>query len=58
MSYAVYPDDGGFTAECRETGVASCGDTMEEATANLREVIELYCDTIRDLALQPWEGDE
>jgi predicted RNase H-like HicB family nuclease len=30
-------------------GCHSCGDTLEEARTNIREAIELYIETLRDL---------
>ena len=35
----------GFVALCPELDVASQGDTVEEATANLREAVELFLET-------------
>lgn len=37
-------NDGGFTGICLELNVASEGDTLEEAKANLTEAVELYLD--------------
>ncbi|HXM43561.1 MAG TPA: hypothetical protein VN924_20155 [Bryobacteraceae bacterium] len=34
-----------------ELGVASCGDSVEEAMANLREAVELYLENARELGL-------
>jgi len=38
-------------SKCPELGVASCGDTVEEAMANLREAVELYLENARKLGL-------
>lgn len=35
-------EDGGFVALCPEVDVASQGDTVEEAKANLKEAVELF----------------
>lgn len=35
-------EEGGFVAYNPETGTASQGETIEEATSNLREAVELY----------------
>jgi len=32
-------------------GVASCGDTPEEALSNLKEAVELYLDNAKELGL-------
>jgi predicted RNase H-like HicB family nuclease len=37
-------------SKCPELGV-SCGDSVEEAMANLREAVELYLENARELAL-------
>ena len=40
---AIIEKDGGiFAALCPELDVASQGSTVEEATANLREAVELF----------------
>ncbi|HEX3108409.1 MAG TPA: type II toxin-antitoxin system HicB family antitoxin [Thermoanaerobaculia bacterium] len=38
----IYREDGGFVSICPELDVASQGDTVEEASANLREAVELF----------------
>jgi len=42
LTAAITPEDGGFVAQCLEVDVASQGDTVEQALANLREALELY----------------
>ena len=38
-------------SKCPELGVASCGDSVEEAMANLREAVELYLENAQELGL-------
>ena len=38
-------EDQGFVALCPELDIASQGDTIEEARANLREALELFLET-------------
>ena len=38
----VYREDDVYVAERPEVGTASQGETIEEASANLKEAIELY----------------
>jgi predicted RNase H-like HicB family nuclease len=38
-------------SKCPELGVASCGDTFEEATDNLKEAVELYIENAKELNL-------
>ena len=43
--------DGGYSALCPELDVASQGETIEEAEANLKEAIELYLESAKDLGI-------
>ena len=38
----IYREDGGYVALCPELDVASQGDSVEDASANLREAVELF----------------
>ncbi len=38
----IYQEDDGYVSLCPELDVASQGDTLEEARANLREAVELF----------------
>lgn len=42
LTAAVAKDDGWYVARCLEVEVASQGETVYEALANLREALELY----------------
>ena len=50
---AVYKPEpeGGYSALCPELGVASQGETIEEAEANLREAVELYLESAKELGI-------
>jgi predicted RNase H-like HicB family nuclease len=41
----IYRDDGCYVALCPELDVASQGDSVEEASANLREALELFIES-------------
>jgi predicted RNase H-like HicB family nuclease len=41
----IYREDGGYVALCPELDVASQGDSVEEASANLREAVELFLES-------------
>jgi predicted RNase H-like HicB family nuclease len=41
----IYREDTGFVALCPELDVASQGDSVEDASANLREAVELFLET-------------
>ena len=47
----VWKEAEGFVSKCPELGVASCGDTFEEAVSNLKEAVELYLDNAKELGL-------
>ena len=38
-------EGGGYVALCAELDIASQGDTIEEARANLKEAVELFFET-------------
>lgn len=38
----IYREDDAFVALCPELDIASQGDSVEEASANLREAVELF----------------
>jgi len=41
----IYRETDGFVAICPELDVASQGDSVEEASANLREAVELFIES-------------
>jgi predicted RNase H-like HicB family nuclease len=47
----VWKESDGYVSKCPELGVASCGDTFEEAVFNLKEAVDLYLENARDLGL-------
>ncbi len=51
LTAIITEEDGGFVALNPDTDVASQGDTLDEALANLREALELYFEeTAADVA--------
>jgi len=42
---AIYREGDGYVALCPELDVASQGDTLEKAHANLKEAVELFLET-------------
>ena len=50
---AVYKPEpeGGYSAFCPELGVASQGETIEEAGTNLKEAVELYLESAKELGI-------
>jgi predicted RNase H-like HicB family nuclease len=48
LTAVIQREDGGFVALCPEIDVASQGDTIEEARANLIEAVELFFETASD----------
>ncbi|HSY48277.1 MAG TPA: type II toxin-antitoxin system HicB family antitoxin [Thermoanaerobaculia bacterium] len=41
----IYREDDGYVALCPELDVASQGDSVEEASANLREAVKLFIES-------------
>ena len=41
----IYRENDGFVAICPELDVASQGDSVEDASSNLREAVELFMET-------------
>lgn len=47
----VWKEEKSYVSKCPELGVASCGDTFEEAVNNLKEAVELYIENAKELNL-------
>lgn len=45
LTARIWPEGNVFVSQCLEFDIASCGETPEEALANLREAIELYLES-------------
>lgn len=48
MAYVIYREDEFVVAQCLNVDVSSFGSTREEAIANLKEAVELYCESEPD----------
>lgn len=48
LTYVIKAEDRQYSAVCQELDTASCGDTVEEALANLEEAIEVDLATLAD----------
>ena len=46
LSAIITEEDGGFVSLNPDTGVASQGDTIDSALANLKEALELYFEEV------------
>ena len=42
LKYIVFKEDKYYVSQCLNVDVASFGESMEEAIANLKEAVELY----------------
>ena len=51
MTAVIWKDVNAYASKCPETGVASCGDTPEEALRNLKEAVELYLEDAKRLGM-------
>jgi predicted RNase H-like HicB family nuclease len=45
LSAVLTEEDGGYVSLCTELDIASQGDTIEEAIANLKEAVEGFFET-------------
>jgi predicted RNase H-like HicB family nuclease len=51
LAATIWDEDGMYVSKSPETGVASCGDTPEEALCNLLEAVELYLENAKELGM-------
>ena len=51
ITATIWGDESIYVSKCPELGVASCGDTPEEALNNLKEAVELYLDNAVELGI-------
>ena len=47
----IWKEAEGYVSKCPELGVASCGDSFDEALGNLREAVELYLENAQELGM-------
>mgnify|MGYP001026170696 CR=1 FL=1 len=47
----VWKESEGYVSKCPELGVASCGDTFDDAVQSLREAVELYLQNANELGI-------
>ena len=51
LTAIIWKEDVGYVSKCSELGVASAGDTVEEALINLKEAIKLYIENAKELGI-------
>lgn len=51
LTAVVWKEEGGYVSKCPELGVASCGDSVQEARFNLIEAIELFLENAKAIGL-------
>lgn len=51
LTAVIWKEKEGYVSKCPETGVASCGDSPEEALRNLKEAVELYLENAKQLGM-------
>jgi len=51
LTIVVWKEEDGYVSKCPELSVASCGETIAEATANLKEAVELYIENAQALGI-------
>lgn len=53
MTAVIWREANVYVSKCPETGLASCGDTPDEALINLKEAVELYLENAKRLGILP-----
>lgn len=51
LTAVIWKEEGGYVSKAPELGVASAGDTPQEALANLKEAVSLYLENAAELDL-------
>ncbi|MCK4860230.1 MAG: type II toxin-antitoxin system HicB family antitoxin [Candidatus Omnitrophica bacterium] len=51
LNAIIWKEDAGFVSKCSELGVASAGDSLEDALRNLKEAVELYIENATELGM-------
>jgi predicted RNase H-like HicB family nuclease len=51
LTAVVWREEGGYVSKCPELGVASCGDTVQEARMNLKEAVILFLENAKSIGL-------
>lgn len=49
LTVIIEPEDGQFTALCKELNVASCGNTFDEALRNVKDAIKVHLETLEEI---------
>lgn len=52
LTATIWREDDGYVSLCSELDIASQGNTVEEARANLREAVELFFETAHDTEIE------
>lgn len=52
LTATLWEEECVWVAKSPETGIASCGDTPQEALSNLKEALELYLENARLLGIR------
>jgi len=53
LSATVWQEGDQYVSRCPELGVASCGDSPDQALTELQEAVELYLENAKVLGLLP-----
>lgn len=53
LTASVWQEGDQYVSRCPELGIASCGDSHDEAVEALREAVELYLENAKALGMLP-----
>lgn len=51
LTSVIWKEHDAYVSKCPELGVASCGDSKEEAQENLKEAVELFLENAKALGM-------
>lgn len=51
LTAVIWKEKEGYVSKCPELGVASCGDSAEDALENLKEAVGLYLENAKTLGM-------
>ncbi len=49
LTFKIVPEDDQYSAHCIELGIASCGDSIDEADENILEAVDVHLQTLMDI---------
>ena len=51
LTAVVWKEESGYVSKCPELGIASCGDSVNEARINLKDAVELFLENAKIIGI-------